>query len=107
MLNIRAKKNVEIPDGGVSLFIFEQDRDTQDVRPVQLTLGEPQSGRVALTAQKVLTDEEATRLMDDLWGAGVRPSGGEAGASGVIEAKNAHLCNLMEIIRCLLPAKTQ
>jgi len=105
MLNVRAKKNIEIPDGGVSLFIFEQDRESGDVRPVRFHLEESQSGGLVLTAQKVLTDDEAGRLMDDLWEAGIRPTESGAACSGVVAAKDAHLCNLMEIIRCLLPTK--
>jgi len=105
MLNVRAKKNIEIPDGGISLFLFEQIKETSDIRVVQLTLGEIQSNNIPLTSQKVMTDEEATRLMDDLWGAGIRPTEGvpKPSSAGVIEAKDAHLGDMREIIRCLLP----
>ncbi len=103
MLNVRAKKNIEIPDGGVSLFLFEQNKETSDIRTVQMSAGEWQSNCIPLTAQKVLTDEEAVRLMDDLWESGIRPTDGAESSSGVVQAKNAHLSNLMEIIRCLLP----
>jgi hypothetical protein len=53
-----------------------------------------------------LNGEEASRLMDELWNAGVRPSNG-AGSHATHEAMSAHIKDLQKVIDRLMDAPIQ
>lgn len=106
MLNIRAKRNRELPEEGIALFIFDHNGDAGETRRARLTLDEVQNDGIAVDPLTVMPEADAQRLFDDLWAAGLRPTADLGDVSGVLTAKNSHLSDLMEIIRCLLPDKT-
>jgi hypothetical protein len=51
-----------------------------------------------------LSLDEAQRLMDMLWEAGIKPAGA-AGSAGQAEAMRSHIADLQKVVDRLLPAK--
>lgn len=72
--------------GGVRSTVKFVDVIRDPVDPAVLPTGAPM----------IITEEEAQNLMDSLWEAGVKPSGGE-GHTAHIRALNAHLLDFRKI----------
>ncbi len=73
---------------GVNLWVIDQD-----------TTNDP---AVAPDPDYVLTDSDAQVLMDDLWGAGVRPAEG-SGSAGSLAATERHLKEVSALLQQVLP----
>ena len=106
-MNIRAKRDSTTLIDAIAIFAFEETNDG-GIRPVEkLMLAGEQTPAVAFDPMITLTEKEATQLMDDLWRAGVRPSEAQAPMTNIdgVLLQRAHIDNLMEIIRCILPSR--
>lgn len=90
-LQIRAKRD---KDGSVGLFIFDAAGETRAALPV--TFGEPSRTGEEIGPTLVLSEEAIALLLADL-------CGGDVG--GVVNAQAAHIADLMETVRCLLPSR--
>ena len=87
----------ELWNDGISVYMaIERHNDKRlDVAdPLTFTLQEP--GAVAAPAFR-LALEDAQRLMDELWGCGLRPSEG-AGSAGAMKAVQEHLSDLRKLV---------
>lgn len=105
-MNIRAKRDSTAMEDTIAVFGFEKT-DGGNIRPVEkLTLAAMQEPGIAFDPMLTMTEKAATQLMDDLWNAGIRPSM-PVTREGEMSAKNAHIGDLMEIVRCLLPSRTK
>lgn len=105
-MNIRAKRDITAMNEAIAIFAFTETKEG-GIRPVEkLTLAGEQEPVVAFDPMITLTEKEATQLMDDLWSSGIRPSY-PVTREGEMSAKNAHIGDLMEIVRCLLPSRTK
>ena len=50
-----------------------------------------------MTPACILSDQECTSMMDELWRAGFRPSAGALDVSGVLGAKEQHIADLRAV----------
>jgi hypothetical protein len=87
--NLNWNRNVAI-----AIALRRVDQPLLSASPIQFSLVHP--GELIEPAIN-LTPEEATRLMDELWRAGVRPSSGE-GNVGQIGAIQAHLADMRRLV---------
>jgi hypothetical protein len=104
---IRAQVN-QSPEGGVAIFIFNQERKGDSLygaRPITFAKEEVKVGAKLPHAAHIANDE-AQALFDDLWNAGFRPAQGEIATNPeVIKAKDSHIADLRELLHKCLPSR--
>ncbi len=76
--------------GDIGIYLYSEDRksvfESITVRRVDEAVG-------SIRPAAMISKENAMRLMDDLWRAGVRPSDGE-GSTGQLAATQRHLADM-------------
>jgi len=102
---IRAQAN-QSPEGGVAIFIFNQERkgdSSYSAKPITFGKEEVKIGAMMPHATH-LANDEAQRLFDDLWQSGFRPPQGDMITSPeVARAKDDHIADLRELLHKCLP----
>ena len=104
---IRIQANPK-PEGGVAVFIYDQDKKGDPLRaakPITFCKQELLAGGILdMTAH--ISNEDAQTLFTELWDAGFRPQNTAADdmTSGVERAKNDHIRDLRELLHKCIPA---
>ena len=104
---IRAQAN-QSPEGGVAIFIFNQERKGDvlfGAKPVTFGKEAVKVGEKIPHAAH-LANDEAQGLFDDLWSAGFRPAQADDTTSPeVLRAKDDHIADLRELLHKCLPSR--
>ncbi len=90
-------------NASVDIHIGYRDEDRTLFRASPLSYVEVPSGEASMVSDAAISlrYEEAQLLIDELWGAGLRPSEG-TGSAGSLAATERHLKDLQELVKVLL-----
>lgn len=101
---IRAQVN-QSPEGGVAVFIFNQEsKGSESYRGAVAFSKKPTAVGELMPHSIHIRNSEAQEIFDDLWNAGFRPPVGNADEihPSVLTAKNEHIADLRGLIhKCL------
>lgn len=93
---MRFKVERHVFDNFVGFYMVDTDAYGRRFHPERIVLKEYEEGAMVPEFMEI-SEDDAQRLMDEMWNAGFRPSEG-SGSAGALKAVQDHLADMQKIV---------